>query len=141
MAVIATNLFNLLATLYFYHITKIQWNASYSILLLYDWFLKQFDIKMLWYLNWHGTVCFPAPQLEFCNLLCYFFKPFIRMHYFLGSGYPSTNILRLLYIRYLNWNQWYYEYFEKRIFQFSIIKILESCWSHQFLLQKAKAFV
>lgn len=34
--VIATDLSNPLATLYGQHITKIQWNAPYSILLLRD---------------------------------------------------------------------------------------------------------
>lgn len=46
--VIATDLFNPLATLYGQHITEIQWKAPYSILLLSDdWLLKQFGIEML----------------------------------------------------------------------------------------------
>lgn len=46
--VIATDLFNPLATLYGPRRTKVQWNAPYSILLLCDdWLLKQFGIEML----------------------------------------------------------------------------------------------
>lgn len=46
--IIVANLFNPLATLYGQQITKIQWNAPYSILLLCnDWYWKQFDTEML----------------------------------------------------------------------------------------------
>lgn len=46
--IIATDLFNPLATLYGRHITKIQWHGPCSILLLCDdWLLKQFGIEML----------------------------------------------------------------------------------------------
>lgn len=119
--IIVTNLFNPLSTLYGQQITKGGGNAPYSILLLcHDWYWKQFDIEMLWYANWHGTSFYPAPQIEFCNLLCYFLKHFVRMRHFEGSGHPSTNILTatLLYIKYFHWIQWYNEYFERNFFQY-----------------------
>lgn len=127
--VIATDLFNPLTALYGQHVTMIQWNAPYSILLLFDdWLLKQFDIEVLWYSNWHGTSFFPAPQIEFCNQLCnFFFKHFVRMCHFLGRGHPSTNIITatLLYIKYLYWTWWSNESLERRFF-FSIFLSWES---------------
>lgn len=121
--IIVANLFNPLATLYGQQITKIQWNAPYSILLLCnDWYWKQFDTEMLWYANWHGTSFFPAPQIEFCNLLCCFLKYFVRMRHFGGNGHPSTNILTATllyeYIKYFHWIQLYNEYFERNFFQY-----------------------
>ena len=50
--IIVSDLFKPLATLYDQQLTKIQWDALCSILLLCDdWLLKQFDIEMLCYSN------------------------------------------------------------------------------------------
>lgn len=80
MAIITvTDSFSLLAALYGRQLPKIQWPAPCSILLLRDdWLWKQFVTAVLCYSNWHGTSLVPAPQVDFCNLLCLFFKTFCK---------------------------------------------------------------
>lgn len=131
LAIIVANLFNPLATLYSLQMTEAQCNAPCRTLLSHrDWLWRLFDIEVLWYPNWHRTSFFPDLQVEFCNPLCYVFKHFVRMCYFLGSGHPSTDIqtATLLYIKYFYWTQWYNKYFERRNFfqYYSVFFIMET---------------